>query len=78
MTAPAPERKSTISVTVKMPPGSGIWKKGPMQTFGPKTLTIKACMSVVFKNTDIGMAHSVFGEKGEFASSMLAPGATHV
>ena len=47
-----------------------------METFGPKTVTIKAGMSVVFKNTDVGMAHSVFGEKGEFASPMLTPGAT--
>ena len=76
MSAPAPEVNSPNAVTIKMLPGSGIWKKGPMQTFGPKTLTIKAGMSVVFKNTDVGMAHSVFGEKGEFASPMLAPGAT--
>jgi plastocyanin len=59
-----------------MLPGSGIWKKGPMQTFGPKTVTIKAGQSVTFKNADVGMSHSVFGEKGEFASPMLAPGAT--
>ena len=76
MPVPAPEAQSANSVTIKMLPGSGIWKKGPMQTFGPKTVTIKAGMSVVFKNTDIGMAHSVFGEKGEFASPMLAPGGT--
>lgn len=71
-----PEAKSTNSVTIKMLPGSGVWKKGPMETFGPKTVTIKAGMSVVFKNADVGMAHSVFGEKGEFASPMLTPGAT--
>ena len=47
-----------------------------MQTFGPKTVTIKAGESVVFQNADVGMAHSVFGEKGEFASPMLAPGGT--
>src|SRR5262249_53632411 len=41
----APEVKSVNSVTIKMLPGSGIWKKGPMQTFGPKTVTIKAGMS---------------------------------
>jgi nitrite reductase (NO-forming) len=76
MASPPQEPKSSNSVTIKMLPGSGIWKKGPMQTFGPKTVTIKAGMSVVFKNTDVGMAHSVFGEKGEFASPMLAPGAT--
>jgi len=70
------ETKSTNSVTIKMLPGSGVWKKGPMETFGPKTVTIKAGMSVVFKNADVGMAHSVFGEKGEFASPMLTPGAT--
>jgi nitrite reductase (NO-forming) len=70
------EPQSKNSVTIKMLPGSGIWKKGPMQTFGPKTVTIKAGMSVVFKNTDVSMAHSVFGEKGEFASPMLTPGAT--
>ena len=74
--APAPEVKSANSVTIKMLPGSGIWKKGPMQTFGPKTVTIKAGMSVTFQNADVGMAHSVFGEKGEFASPMLTPGAT--
>jgi len=76
MSAPTPEPKSENSVTIKMLPGSGIWKKGPMQTFGPKTVTIKAGQSVTFKNADIGMAHSVFGEKGEFASPMLAPGET--
>ncbi len=74
--APA-EPQSKNSVTIKMLPGSGVWKKGPMQTFGPKTVTIKAGQSVVFKNTDVGMAHSVFGEKGEFASPMLTPGATY-
>jgi len=62
--------------TIKMLAGSGIWKKGPMQTFGPKTVTIKAGQSVTFQNADVGMAHSVFGEKGEFASPMLTPGAT--
>ena len=76
MTAPAPEQKSAASATIKMLPGSGIWKKGPMQTFGPKTVTIKTGQSVTFMNTDVGMAHSVFGEKGEFASPMLAPGET--
>ena len=70
----APEVKSVNSVTIKMLPGSGIWKKGPMQTFGPKTVTIKAGMSVIFQNADVGMTHSVFGEKGEFASPMLTPG----
>ena len=74
MAAPAAEPKPTGSVTIKMLPGSGIWKKGPMQTFGPKTVTIKAGMSVVFQNADVGMPHSVFGEKGEFTSPMLAPG----
>lgn len=67
---------SARSVTIKMLRGSGIWKKGPMQTFGPKTVTIKAGESVVFENADVGMAHSVFGEKGEFASPMLAAGET--
>ena len=62
--------------TIKMLAGSGIWKKGPMQTFGPKTVTIKAGQSVTFKNAEVGMQHSVFGEKGEFASPMLAPGGT--
>src|SRR5215468_6558409 len=76
MPAPAPEAQSANSVTIKMLPGSGIWKKGPMQTFGPKMVTIKAGQSVTFKNADVGMAHSVFGEKGEFASPMLAPGGT--
>jgi len=74
--SPTPEARSTKSVTIKMLPGSGIWKKGPMQTFGPKTVTIKAGMSVIFQNADVGMPHSVFGEKGEFASPMLTPGAT--
>ena len=73
--APAPQ--AAHSVTIKMLPGSGIWKKGPMQTFGPKTVTIKTGQSVIFQNADVGMAHSVFGEKGEFASPMLAPGATY-
>jgi nitrite reductase (NO-forming) len=77
MSGPESEAKSTNSVTIKMLPGSGVWKKGPMQTFGPKTVTIKAGMSVIFKNTDVGMAHSVFGEKGEFASPMLPPGGTY-
>jgi nitrite reductase (NO-forming) len=76
MSGPGPEPKATNGMTIKMLPGSGIWKKGPMQTFGPKTVTIKAGQSVIFKNADVGMAHSVFGEKGEFASPMLAPGAT--
>ena len=74
--APAAEAQPANGVTVKMLPGSGIWKPGPMQTFGPKTVTIKAGQSVTFQNTDVGMAHSVFGEKGEFASPMLTPGAT--
>ena len=64
------------SVRIKMLPGSGVWKKGPMQTFGPKIVTIKAGQSVIFENTDVGMAHSVFGEQGEFASPMLAPSGT--
>src|SRR5215472_13627846 len=76
MTAPALETQPANGVTIKMLPGSGIWKKGSMQTFGPKTVTIKAGQSVTFKNADVGMAHSVFGEKGEFASPMLAPGGT--
>src|SRR5215469_8453441 len=71
-----PEEPSAGGATIKMLPGSGIWKKGPMQTFGPKLVTIKAGQSVTFKNADVGMAHSVFGEKGEFASPMLAPGGT--
>ena len=74
MASPPPVAKPSKSVTIKMLPGSGIWKKGPMHTFGPKTVTIKAGESVVFQNVDLGMAHSVFGEKGEFASPMLAPG----
>jgi len=75
--APTPEAHPVSGVTIKMLPGSGIWKKGPMQTFGPKTVTIKAGESVTFQNADIGMAHSVFGEKGEFASPMLAQGETY-
>jgi plastocyanin len=75
-TTPAVEFQNANGVTVKMLPGSGIWKKGPIETFGPKTVTIKAGQSVTFKNADVAMAHSVFGEKGEFASPMLAPGAT--
>jgi plastocyanin len=74
--APAADSQTANGATIKMLPGSGIWKKGPMQTFGPKTVTIKAGQSVTFKNADVGMSHSVFGEKGEFASPMLAPGAT--
>lgn len=70
-------KSSAGSVTIRMLPGSGIWKKGPMQTFGPKTVTIKAGMSVIFQNTDVGMVHSVFGEKGEFATPMLSPGGTY-
>src|SRR5438477_1150915 len=64
MAATGPQPKPAKSVTIKMLPGSGIWKKGPMQTFGPKTVTIKAGMSVVFQNADVGMAHSVFSENG--------------
>jgi hypothetical protein len=45
------------SVRIKMLPGSGVWKKGPMQTFGPKIVTIKAGQSVIVENTDVGMAH---------------------
>jgi len=75
--APVPEPKSTKSLTIKMLPGSGIWKKGPMQTFGPKMVTIKAGQSVTFQNADMGVAHSVFGEKGEFTSPMLSPGETY-
>src|SRR5205814_3490223 len=56
---PAVETRNA-DVTIKMLQGSGIWKKGPMQTFGPKTVTIKAGQSVTFKNVDVGMAHSVF------------------
>jgi nitrite reductase (NO-forming) len=74
--APAVGAEAVNGVIIKMLPGSGVWKSGPMQTFGPKTVTIKAGQSVTFKNTDVGMSHSVFGEKGEFASPMLAPGAT--
>jgi plastocyanin len=59
-----------------MLPGSGVWKKGPMQMFGPKSVTIKAGESVIFQNADAAMVHSVFGEKGEFASPMLAPRGT--
>jgi len=73
---PAVDPQTANGVTIKMLPGSGVWKKGPMQTFGPKAVTIKAGQSVTFKNTDVGTAHSVFGEKGEFASPMLSPGAT--
>jgi plastocyanin len=77
MTAPAAAPvKSAKSVTIKMLPGSGVWKKGPMQTFGPKVVTIKAGESVIFQNADVAMVHSVLGEKGEFASPMLAPGGT--
>lgn len=75
MAAQASEPKSANSVTIKMLPGSGIWKEGPMQTFEPKIVAIKARMSVVFKNTDVSMPHSVFGKKGEFASPMLGLGA---
>jgi hypothetical protein len=32
-------------------------------------------MSGAFQNADVGMAHSMFDEKGEFASPMLVPGA---
>src|SRR5215813_106779 len=67
MSAPTPQVQPANGVTIKMLPGSGIWKNGPMQTFGPKTVTIKAGQSVTFKNADVGMPHSVFGEKGEFA-----------
>ena len=77
VSAHTPEAPTVSGATIKMLPGSGIWKKGPMQTFGPKTVTIRAGQSVTFKNADIGMAHSVFGEKGEFASPMLAPGETY-
>ncbi len=69
-------KAGNVGATIKMLPGSGIWKKGPMQTFGPKTVTIKAGQTVTFMNADVGMAHSVFGEKGEFASPMLTPGST--
>lgn len=72
----SPTRQSAGGATIKMLPGSGIWKKGKMQTFGPTTLTIKVGQSVTFTNADVGMPHSVFGEKGEFASPMLTPGAT--
>ncbi len=54
-------RNPQKSVTIKMLPGSGIWKKGPMQTFGPKTVTIKSGESVVFQNADVGMAIVLFG-----------------
>lgn len=62
--------------TIRMMPGSGIFKKGPMKTFEPRTLTIKVGTTVVFKNTDVGMPHSVYGAKGEFVSPMLQPGDT--
>lgn len=68
--------KPMKSVTIKMLPGSGVWKEGPMQTFGPKAVTIKAGESVIFQNADVAMVHSVSGEKGEFASPMLVPGGT--
>lgn len=64
------------TAVIRMLPGSGVLKKGPMQTFGPKVLTIKAGTTVIFKNADAGMPHSVFGVKGEFASPMLQPGDT--
>ncbi len=47
-----------------------------MQTFGPKVLTIKAGTTAIFKNVDVGMPHSVYGIKGEFASPMPQPGDT--
>src|SRR5215475_10389705 len=71
-----PETQPAKGATIKMLPGSGIWKKGAMQTFGPTTVTIEAGQTVTFKNADLQMAHSVFGEKGEFASPMLTPGQT--
>ena len=77
MSAPTPMVRPANGVTIKMLPGSGIWKKGPMQTFGPKVVTIKVGQTVTFQNADVGMAHSVFGEKGEFASPMLTPGGTY-
>src|SRR6516225_9319901 len=77
MTTPTPMVRPANGVTIKMLPGSGIWKKGPMQTFGPKVVTIKVGQTVTFQNADVGMAHSVFGEKGEFASPMLTPGGTY-
>jgi len=73
---PAAASQRAGGATIKMLPGSGIWKKGPMQTFGPTTVSIKVGQTVTFVNTDVGMAHSVFGEKGEFASPMLTPGGT--
>lgn len=75
-TGPSSAMQTAGGATIKMLPGSGIWKKGPMQTFGPTTVTIKAGQTVTFANADVAMVHSVFGEKGEFASPMLTPGAT--
>src|SRR5256885_14251948 len=40
MASPPPVAKSTKSVTIKMLPGSRIWKKVPIETFGPTTVTI--------------------------------------
>jgi plastocyanin len=54
----------------------GIWQKGKIQTFGPTTVNINVGQAVTFANADVAMVHSVFGEKGEFASPMLNPGAT--
>lgn len=71
----ASQAQAANAVMIKMLPGSGVWRKGPMQTFGPKTVTIKAGTTVIFENADIGMVHSVFGQKGEFVTPMLAPGA---
>src|SRR6516165_10606740 len=45
----APQTEHTVRI--KMLPGSGFWKKGPMQTFGPKIVTIKAGQSLIFENT---------------------------
>lgn len=75
--APAAAQPEGPVSVIRMLPGSGILKKGPMQTFDHKVLTVKAGTTVIWKNADVNMPHSVRGDHGEFISPMLQPGDTY-
>lgn len=74
--APAAGQPEGPIAVIRMLPGSGTLKKGPMQTFDHKILTVKAGTTVIWKNADVNMPHSVRGDHGEFSSPMLQPGDT--
>ncbi len=73
----APAKPTEKPAIVNILPKSGIYRKGPIRDFGPKVLIVKAGTTVVWRNTDVGMPHSVRGVHGEFLSPMIQPGDTY-